>query len=169
MSERRYLAVAGRLRKGELELRDVVERALLIWEAGERDAPAWYVDAVALNMHGYYAGIEQLLALVAESVDETLPAGADWHRALLEQMCAEIRGLRPPVLRDATRRQLDRLRGFRHVVRNVYAMHMEADQMRDLVADLPAASRAVSEDLLAFAAWLESVALAEPDEDTPRG
>lgn len=104
MSERRYLAVAGRLRKGELE-----------------------------------------------------------------QRCAEIRGLRPPVLRDATRRQLDRLRGFRHVVRNVYAMHMEADQMRDLVADLPAASRAVSEDLLAFAAWLESVALAEPDEDTPRG
>jgi len=98
----------------------VAVRAEHIWAAGQLAGDDWYADAVALNLHGFYAGIERLLEIVAEAVDEAKPVGGDWHQALLSQMASEIPGVRPPVLSTATRAHLDRYRGFRHVVRNVY-------------------------------------------------
>ena len=44
------------------------------------------VETTALNLHGYYAGLERLLEIIADSVDEAKPAGAHWHDDLLRQM-----------------------------------------------------------------------------------
>jgi hypothetical protein len=94
----------------------VVERTGRIWQQALVSPDDYYVDATALNLHGFYAGLERLLEIIAEGVDQAKPAGAHWHDDLLRQMAAEVPGVRPPVLSQETRERLDRYRGFRHVV-----------------------------------------------------
>jgi hypothetical protein len=84
-----YLAIAGRIRRELQELTQVVERTERIWQQGlssrGNNADDYYVDAVALNLHGFYAGIERLLEIIAEGIDQTKPSGANWHRDLLHR------------------------------------------------------------------------------------
>ncbi len=150
-----YLAVAGRIRHELQELRDVVERTLNVWRKGERSADDYYLDATALNLHGFYTGVEHLLELVADAVDRAKPTGANWHQELLRQMAAEIPSIRPAVLDAHTRNQLDKYRGFRHVVRNLYTFNLDAAQIDLLVQRLPITMDAVSQALLDFADFLE--------------
>ena len=157
MSARDYLAVAGRVRMGLNELRKVVRRTEHIWTTGKLAGDDWYADAAALNLHGFYAGVERLLEIIAEAVDEARPLGGDWHQALLSQMASEIPGARPPVLSATTRAHLDRYRGFRHVVRNVYTFNLDVQQIELLVMLLPHAAAEIDADLTAFADWLERV------------
>lgn len=117
-----YLAVAGRIRRELDDLHDLVERVDRIWAERTTAATDYHVDAVALNLHGFYAGLERVFEVIATRVDQTEPTGAHWHQELLEQMTTEIPSVRPAVLSSSVRRRLDRYRGFRHVVRNVYTM-----------------------------------------------
>lgn len=121
----------------------------------------YYVDAVALNLHGFYAGLERILEVIADGIDQSKPAGANWHRALIQQLTVEIRGIRPAVLSAATRDRLDRYRGFRHVVRHVYTFNLDPQQIELLIQHLPATMAQVSQELMAFADVLEAIALAE--------
>lgn len=73
-------------------------------------------------------------------------------------MNTELSGVRPPVLSDESRKQLERYRGFRHVVRNVYTFEFESEQIDLLVSRLPQTIDVVEEDLLAFAEFLDEVA-----------
>ncbi len=56
------------------------------------------LDGVALNLHGFYAGVERIFEEIAREIDGSLPAGPEWHRDLLLQMSAEVAGTRPPVI-----------------------------------------------------------------------
>lgn len=152
-----YLAAAGRIRHEVQELRHVVERTLHIWQQAKHSADAYYVDAAALNLHGFYAGVEHLLELIADAVDQTKPTGSNWHQELLKQMAAAVPSIRPAVLDAQTRNQLDKYRGFRHVVRNVYTFHLDADQIGLLVQQLPGTLDAISHALLDFADFLEQI------------
>ena len=160
----KYLTVAGRLRQELKEISQVVERVQQIWQqyestqSQERD---FLVDAVALNLHSFYAGIERLLEVIADSIDASKPAGSSWHRELLQQMAADIPGVRPAVLSLETRTRLDRYRGFRHVVRNVYSFSLDAEQIGLLVVHLRAVHYQVNQELMQFAVWLEQ--MARPD------
>jgi hypothetical protein len=115
------------------------------------------VDTTALNLHGFYAGLERLLEIIAEGVDQAKPAGAHWHDDLLRQMAAEIPGVRPPVLSQETRERLDRYRGFRHVVRNVYTYNLDPEQVGVLVKQSAPTMAHVSQELAAFADFLEQM------------
>jgi hypothetical protein len=153
-----YLAVAGRIRQELQELEQVAERTTQIWQKVADSADDYYVDAVALNLHGFYAGLERVFELIAEAIDQSKPAGANWHQELLRQMTAEITHTRPPVISIATRTKLDPYRGFRHVVRNVYTYHLDPQQIEVLVKQLPATLSAVSQDLTAFVNLIEQLA-----------
>lgn len=152
-----YLATVGRIRQGLIEIGAVAARVERIWKA-EHHADDWYIDAVALNLHGFYAGVERLLEVIAESVDRAKPAGADWHVALLSQMAAEIPGVRAAVISADLKAGLDRYRSFRHVVRNVYTFNFDPEQVARLVELLPGTRAAVDEELLKFAWLLEKLA-----------
>jgi hypothetical protein len=156
-----YLAIAGRIRRELQELTQVVERTERIWQQGHSNGESsdnYYVDAVALNLHGFYAGVERLLEVVAEGIDQTKPAGANWHRELLQQLSADIPGIRPAVLSPGCRDLLDRYRGFRHVVRNVYTFNLDPEQIGLLVQQLHFTMEQVSQDLVEFANLLEQLA-----------
>lgn len=157
-----YLATAGRIHQELSELDRVVERIGQIWSFRQQGElltePDYLVDAVALNLHSIYAGIERVLELIADSVDQAKPSGPMWHRDLLQQMTAEIAGVRPAVLGLKTRNSVDRYRGFRHVVRNIYTFSLDAEQMEQLVEHLPTVYQQVRADLDQFASFLEQIA-----------
>ena len=98
---------------------------------------------------------------VAERIDQTVPEGGSWHQELLEQMNTALNGIRPPVLSDEARKRLDRYRGFRHVVRNVYAFEFDPEQIDLLLKRLPDTAELVFEDLRAFADTLDRMAATE--------
>lgn len=153
-----YRTIAGRIRAESQELARVVERTDRIWQQALTSSDDYYVDATALNLHGFYAGLERLLEIIADGVDQAKPGGAHWHDELLRQMAAEIPGVRPPVLSQETRERLDRYRGFRHVVRNVYTYNLDPEQIGVLVKQLAPTMARVAQELTAFADFLEQVA-----------
>jgi len=156
----RYLAVAGRIRRELEEIEAVVARARDIWgrsESGTVD-DEYRIDAIALNLHGFYAGLERIFETIATRIDQTVPEGGHWHQELLEQMSTDLPSVRPPVLSDSSRKQLDRYRGFRHVVRNVYTFEFDPEQIDLLMKHLPDTTEQVRNDLSAFADTLERIA-----------
>ncbi len=159
-----YRTVAGRIRQELEELGRVVERTERIWQQATKSADDLYLDAVALNLHGFYTGLERLFEVIASSVDGSGFTGGDWHQALLRQMTAEIPGARPAVLSTETRDRLDRYRGFRHVVRHVYTYNLDAEQIAVLVGQLRPALEGVFRELLAFADFLERLACSGREE-----
>ena len=144
-----YLAVAGRIRREVQELATVVERVQRIWQQAGRSTDDYLVDATALNLHGFYAGIERLLEVIAGGIDQTKPLGAHWHQDLLRQMAAEMPGIRPAVLSPQTRDRLERYRGFRHVVRNVYTFNLDLEHVGLLVRQLQPTANATLAELTA--------------------
>ena len=116
-----------------------------------------YMDAAALNLHDFYAGLERIFHQLATTVDGNLPNGREWHRELLQQMQTDLPDLRPPVLSAEVRQAIDEFLRFRHVVRNVYAFQFDPDRVERLVHLLPSAFQQAKTELLAFAEFLEQV------------
>ncbi len=158
-----YRSVAARVRQEVPELGRVARRASRAWAESSRDPDDLFVDAAALNIHGFYAGLERIFTLVAERIDASLPGGPNWHQDLLRQMTAEMPGVRAAVLSPDLFPALDRYRGFRHVVRNVYAYVLDPRLVAVLVDDLPDTSEQVRVQLEAFADALEAIAEAAAD------
>ncbi len=157
-----YLAVAGRIRRELEQIEAVVDRAQDIWNDVDLDRPADHrIDAVALNLHGFYAGLERILRTIADRIDQTVLEGGSWRQELLGQMNAELNGVRPPVLSSEVRKRLDRYRGFRHVVRNVYAFEFDPEHINLLIKRLPDTADLVFRDLRAFADTLDRMASTE--------
>lgn len=149
-----YRALSARITKELQELERIVSRCQDIWQQSEASGDNRYIDGVALNLHSFYTGLERVIELVVSEIDEALPTGAAWHQELLRKAATEVPQLRPALISDATRDRLDRYRGFRHVVRNVYAFELDPAQIGPLVRNLPAVFEAVCSDLKSFAAWL---------------
>jgi hypothetical protein len=154
----RLLRLAQRIRDECGELARLVARAQEGWRRSQQSSDDLYVDSVALNLHGFYAGLERLFEMIAAAVDGNVPRGENWHQMLLEQMVAEVPSVRPALISEETRRMLDEYRGFRHVVRNVYAFRFDLEKVRKLVQGAPAVLSQVRAELLAFADFLDQQA-----------
>ena len=134
-----------------------VDRAIYLKDKAMRSGDDGFWDGVALNLHGFYSGIERIFEDIARTLESSLPSGAEWHLDLLTQMSGEIKDVRPAVISPETRACLDTYRGFRHVVRNVYTFNLNPARLGGLAADLPGCFQAVQNDLGAFAKFLESI------------
>lgn len=148
------LRLAARIRKEFVELAVVMDRAQEGWWRSQSSADDLYLDSVALNLHGFYAGLERLFELIAAAIDGTIPQGEGWHKTLLNQMTAEIPNVRPAVISEETRAMLNGYRKFRHIVRNVYTFKFDPAGIQKLVERLPELFTQVRAELLAFADFL---------------
>jgi len=153
-----YRAAAARIRQELPVLGVVASRAIGAWAAVTGGDDDYLVDAAALNLHGFYAGLERVFTVVAERVDGSVPRGANRHQELLRQMAVELTGTRPAVLDAALSARLEDYRGFRHVVRNAYAQKLDPQRIGALVADLPDLWTTIKEQLTDFADVLEAIA-----------
>ncbi len=153
-----YEVLARRIRQ---ELRDVellVARSERYIQAARRAAdPDPFVDAAALNLHGFYSGLERIFQIIARDIDQWVPSSPQWHRELLNQMTLDLQPLRPAVLTRDTVQALEEYLGFRHVVRNVYTTRLDPERISQLVSRVRSTYSRVSHELLAFASHLEEV------------
>lgn len=151
-----YGELVERIRGEAPDLDRLVQRSLLAWTRAQKlpNEQEIYLDSVALNLHGFYSGLERLFELIARHVDQHLPKGEMWHRDLLQKMAKEIPNVRPAVISREEASSLDELRRFRHLVRNVYTFNLVPDKMRTLISDLPGLWSQVQDELLAFADFL---------------
>uniref|UniRef100_A0A7V4TGK9 Antitoxin n=1 Tax=Candidatus Caldatribacterium saccharofermentans TaxID=1454753 RepID=A0A7V4TGK9_9BACT len=164
----RYLALAERIRGEIPELERVAQKALAAWtKAQKTPEESAYLDSVALNLHGFYSGLERLFELVARHIDGVMPDEKTWHRDLLRRMAKDIAGVRPAVISEGTASALDTFRRFRHLVRNVYAMSLVPERMVGLMSVLPDLWSTLREELLAFADFLEALDQATEEAGKP--
>jgi len=159
-----YAALAGRTRQSLLDLDRVVSRVELLLEKSQRSGDNDYLDGVALNLHGFYAGVERIFEDIARTLEKTIPDGTEWHRDLLLQMSAGIGSIRAPVITQETRYCLEEYRGFRHVVRNVYTFNLRPARLQELTTRLRECYRDLERDLGEFGDFLEK--LSEEDQGT---
>ncbi|MCK5008064.1 MAG: hypothetical protein KAR73_11795 [Spirochaetales bacterium] len=112
---------------------------------------------MALNLHGFYNGIERVLELIAVDLDGATLGGDVWHTELLRQVELEVPSLRPAVISSETRRRLDECRRFRHRLRNIYAANLNASQLEGLVSQLMSTWEILKAEFVAFADYLDSL------------
>lgn len=91
------------------------------------------LESAALRLHNFYTGCERIFKLIASEVNGALPDTQDWHKRLLTQVALEVEQVRPAVVSEETRRELEELLGFRHVVRNVYGYELEPGRVESLL------------------------------------
>jgi hypothetical protein len=128
------------------ELRTVSVEIQRLLDKVERTQDLDYLGTVAMNLQSFYTGVERIFLLIAKSIDLSIPTGERWHLLLMEQMATEIDTVRPPLLRDTTRIELDELRRFRHVARSLYAFRLNAELVREVALRLPEVHRLFVED-----------------------
>lgn len=155
-----YAELAERFR-GEVEdIDQVVKRTLHAWTLAQTAVTdqGVFLDAVALNLHSFYSGLERLFELVARHLDCNLPSSEMWHRDLLQVMAQDVTDVRPALLDPMSANALDEFRRFRHLVRNIYTTHLVPARMDGLLQVLPDLWLRLKNELLAFAAFLDGLA-----------
>lgn len=120
--------------------RRFVELSAVDAESLAESAGARAITAVAL--HYLYGAIESVFERVARVLEGDPPAGANWHRALLEEMALELEDVRPAVISAEALLLLRELLGFRHFFRHAYAVELD-----------PRKLAALREAALAVAQW----------------
>jgi len=157
--KQRFVRLAAVLREHHEQVARVGEEARQAFaDYEDRTPPRLQLRGIGGILHDFYTGIERLFERIAPELNGGLPAGPSWHRSLLQEMTLELPGVRPPVLRPETARQLEELLRFRHLFRNLYGFELEWPRMRALLESLPDVWRAVDADLHTFLEFLDQSA-----------
>jgi hypothetical protein len=148
--------LAARILTELKEISKLVCRIEQGWKKAKKGEDDFYLDSVALNLHGFYSGLERIFEKIAASVDGSVPEGANWHKELLNQMSMEITGIRPAVISSDLKQKLEEYRGFRHVVRNVYTYHLSPEKIEPLVDKVQEIIANLEKEISAFSKFLQS-------------
>ena len=154
--------LAVRIRQELSDIDYTLKRATEGLEKARQNNDDLYLDGIALNLHGFYSGIERLLERIGVHVDGHLPQGANWHQSLLLQMADEVPNIRPAVISEGVQQSLDEYRGFRHIVRNVYSYKFDPLRLERLTRKAPTLYAHLKEEMSAFADFLETSAKETP-------
>ncbi len=151
-----FLVLAGRIKQEIEDLQKIIARADRASRNARKNAEDadLYIDAAALNLHDFYTGLERIFSQIAVTVDKSTPAGADWHRELLNQMCIDVPGVRPPVFSQQSCAALQDFMRFRHVVRNVYAFNLDGERVAQLTANGRALMKQITVEMESFVGFL---------------
>lgn len=153
---KKYLALISRIDDELFEIDKLTDKILEGWERvkDNRDS-SFYLDSVALNLHGFYSAFERIFELIAQEIDESIPKGSSWHQDLLTQMKTEIKKVRPAVISRNTYQKLDEYRSFRHVVRNVYTFNLSYKRIEPLVEDIDEMYSQLKQQIKDFIEYIE--------------
>ncbi|MDA3951946.1 MAG: hypothetical protein PF508_22245 [Spirochaeta sp.] len=138
-------------------MNDVTDRALLIAELeGDLEALPELLESNAKSMdrigagateeldyaalgytlHNLYNLMENSFFRIAKHFENDI-GSEGWHKELLHRMTLSIEGIRPRVLDAGTAEQIDELRAFRHVFRNMYRKNLDSEKLLLLQKRLP--------------------------------
>ncbi|MDI3547449.1 MAG: hypothetical protein PWR10_1101 [Halanaerobiales bacterium] len=154
---RKYLALISRIEEELADIEILVNKVINGWKYVKKTGDSFYLDSVALNLHGFYSALERIFLLIAQEIDESIPEGGSWHQDLLMQMKTEIKKVRPAVISRETYQRLDEYRGFRHVVRNVYTFNLSMERIEPLVDNIENIFFQIKDELGRFTNFIEKV------------
>ena len=106
--------------------------------------------ALGSFFHSFYNGIENILKRLAEEIDNNVPIGEQWHRALLRRMELEVANVRPLVLRSETVEALEPYLGFRHFFRHSYTFEINWQKLEALARNIDIVFQAFRYDVESF-------------------
>ena len=152
---KKFLTLGSHIREELSEIRRSIQRAKKAWSLALNKDDSLYLDSVALNLHDFYNGLERIFERIAENIDEIKPEGLNWHQEILKQMAMEIPKVRPAVISQDLREELDKYRAFRHIVRNIYAHNFRIDKIKDLMENIDKLLNKLEENLQIFCEFLE--------------
>lgn len=152
---RRYVTIITRIEQELIDLQQVIQRIKEAWEKAKHTNDDLYLDSVALNLHGFYAGLERIFELIAGEIDGSVPEGKTWHQDLLKQMTLELKQVRPAVISRQSMNALDEYRGFRHVVRNIYTFDLSPTRLAPLVDGISDTFGKIESELKQFIAFVQ--------------
>lgn len=112
-------------------LRDQIVASVKTWGQPPTPEASAYVG---VKLHAVYGTIESTMERIARHVDVSVPAEAEWHKALIDQMVLELPGMRPPLFDSVIASDLHKLLSFRHFFRHAYAIELDAEELRRNVA-----------------------------------
>lgn len=159
----RFQVLSQRIAVELAQVARAADKARQAFESGKhggRDETFFY-DSTALNLHGFYNGVERIFEAIAHDIDQAPPGGAAWHRDLLAQMEWELPGVRPRVIRAETRAALEEYLRFRHLVRNLYTWDFIPNKLEELTSHLAQTVMDLQTDLESFRQFLASASRAD--------
>ena len=153
---KKYLVLSQNINIELEEISKTVQRAKKAWAlALERD-DSLYLDRVALSLHDFYNGLERIFERIAEIVDEYKPSSVNWHQEIVKQMTLEVPNIRPVVIYQDLKENLDEYRAFRHIVRNEYSHNFRIDKMKSLIENIDKVFNEAENSLQIFCEFLKS-------------
>jgi len=99
------------------------------------------LNGVAVLVHNFYNGVENILKQIARSQSLKLTDGPSWHRDLLGSSRAA------GVVSDHTAERLKEYLGFRHLFSHGYAFNLEKERLVPLAAELPQTLQQFKKDI----------------------
>jgi hypothetical protein len=149
--------VTARIKKVKKTLEMLGKELEAMRERGTVNNDSERKRAFASLLHDFYTCIEKIFQTIAKNIDDFMPEGEQWHKALLEQMNLPLEDRRPQVISDKLVQALLDYLVFRHRVRNIYGFQLDWERMDSLINDMPDILQKVKEELEAFIRKVEEI------------
>jgi|GEM_PF-167002 len=148
------LVLIGRIQQELKEIQKLVDANHRLLEKLRTSQDQDYIGSIALNLHGFYCGVERILKLISQTVDQSVLDGQNWHQQLLDLMTSTIPTIRPAILSTRTRQLLGEFCSFRHVVINIYSFDLESERVQKLSQRLRECHELFQTDMCSFIDFL---------------
>ena len=157
MDEEKRLAIF--LSEFDFQLEQIIE----IYEKLKQKVPEFekqvpskpLIESAGYWLHNLYSAYEDLFKLVCGFWENNISTNGDYHINLLKRMIIDIDGIRPAMLSEACYRDLNELRGFRHVFRHAYAYGLDDDRVSVLLRKTVRNKDAILNDIKVFRSKIE--------------
>ena len=104
---------------------------------------------IALILHSFYNGIENITSLIIKASDSVLPNGIKWHKELFAKAFEKTEN-RYQIFREELRVPLNDYLQFRHFVRHSYDFQLKWEKMKNMLFDMNMIWENTKEDINTF-------------------
>ena len=104
---------------------------------------------IAMILHSFYNGIENILLIIIKNTDSNLPNGLKWHKDLLYKAFEQTEN-RSKIFREELKMSLNEYLRFRHFVRHAYGFQFKWEDMKAILFDVKSVWEKVKEDIKLF-------------------
>ncbi|MBC7321218.1 hypothetical protein H5T89_11315 [bacterium] len=124
-----------------------------------REPDRFSLRALGSLIHDFYTNIEDIFELISVDINGAKILDTfDWHKRLLTRMAIPIPDVRPPLISEELKIQLEEYLKFRHGFRNVYGYLLEWKRMKPLLDNLESAYKSFRKEIEDFKKFLLEVA-----------
>jgi hypothetical protein len=104
---------------------------------------------IAMILHSFYNGVENILLLIIKNKDLNLPNGVKWHKELFAK-AFEATENRSQILREELKLTLSDYLQFRHFVRHSYGFQLKWEKMKNMLFGMNIIWENIKEDINMF-------------------